>query len=235
MFTNSDQNSSPEMGKPSLSDSSDSTDQPGNSLGDNGSSPRASRSPKPSPPPKPENPWMEAAKTIGLSLILALGIRQFVAEARYIPSESMVPTLEVNDRLMVEKISYLFHPPERQDIVVFWPPDTVAQVCQGQPNPSKQKDAFIKRVIGLPGDKVEVRNGQVLINDKVLPEDYIAEPPKDPWGPQIVPPDSYLMMGDNRNNSCDSRRWGFVPRNEIIGRAAFRFWPLDRMGGLGDK
>ncbi|NJR65332.1 MAG: signal peptidase I [Leptolyngbyaceae cyanobacterium CRU_2_3] len=221
------------MGKPSLSDSSDSTDQLGNQLGDNGNPPGKTRSPQQSPPSKPDNPWMEAAKTIGLSLILALGIRQFVAEARYIPSESMVPTLEVNDRLMVEKISYLMHPPERGDIVVFWPPDTVAQVCQGQASPSKQKDAFIKRVVGVPGDKVEVRDGQVLLNDQVLSEDYIAESPKDPWGPQIVPPDSYLMMGDNRNNSCDSRRWGFVPRNEIIGRAAFRFWPIDRIGGLG--
>ncbi|MBI4780688.1 MAG: signal peptidase I [Oscillatoriophycideae cyanobacterium NC_groundwater_1537_Pr4_S-0.65um_50_18] len=226
MSTNPDQNSSPNPGDPFLSGTSEPTEP----FGDNGSS-----APKPAkqPPPKPENGWVEAAKTIGLSLILALGIRQFVAEARYIPSESMVPTLAVNDRLMVEKISYLLHPPEREDIVVFWPPDNVSEICQGIPNPSKQKDAFIKRVIGLPGDKVEVRDGRVLINDQPLPEDYTAEPTRDPWGPEIVPPDSYLMMGDNRNNSCDSRKWGVVPRNEIIGRAAFRFWPLNRMGSLG--
>jgi len=228
MSTNPDQNSSPSPSDPSLSSSSEPTEQ----LGGNGSAP-ASKPVKQPPPPKPENGWVEAAKTIGLSLILAVGIRQFVAEARYIPSESMVPTLAVNDRLMVEKITYLIHPPEREDIVVFWPPDNVSEVCQGQPNPNKQKDAFIKRVIGLPGEKVEVREGKVLINDQLLPEPYTSELSRDPWGPKIVPPNSYLMMGDNRNNSCDSRRWGFVPRNDIIGRAAFRFWPFDRIGSLG--
>ncbi len=226
MSTNPDQNSSSEPGSPFLSNSSEPTEQ----LGGNGVAPKPVKQP---PPPKPENGWVEAAKTIGLSLILALGIRQFVAEARYIPSESMVPTLAVNDRLMVEKITYLIHPPEREDIVVFWPPDNVSEICQPGAPANKHKDAFIKRVIGLPGDKIEVRDGKVLINDQLLPENYTSEPSRDPWGPQIVPPNSYLMMGDNRNNSCDSRRWGFVPRSEIIGRAAFRFWPLDRMGSLG--
>ncbi|MBW4661524.1 MAG: signal peptidase I [Drouetiella hepatica Uher 2000/2452] len=225
MSTNPDQNSPSDPGNPFLSSSSESTEQ----VGGNGTAPK----PVHPPPLKPENGWVEAAKTIGLSLILALGIRQFVAEARYIPSESMVPTLVINDRLMVEKITYLFHSPERGDIVVFWPPDNVSEVCQGQPNPNRQKDAFIKRVIGLPGEKVEVRDGKVLINDQELPENYTEEPSRDPWGPQIVPPNSYLMMGDNRNNSCDSRRWGFIPRSEIIGRAAFRFWPIDRIGTLG--
>lgn len=183
--------------------------------------------------PKPENPWMEAAKTIGLSLILALGIRQFVAEARYIPTESMLPTLEVNDRLMVEKVGYRLRSPERGDIVVFWPPDNVAMICQGQPAPSKPKDAFIKRVVGLPGDKIEVKDGSVYINSQLLQENYTREPSRYLLEPQTVPPGSYFVLGDNRNNSCDSHMWGAVPGDNIIGRAAFRFWPLDRLGGIG--
>jgi signal peptidase I len=176
--------------------------------------------------PMEENHWMEALKTIGLSLFLALGIRQFVAEARYIPSESMVPTLEVNDRLIIEKISYLVHPPQREDIIVFWPND---RLRQQQP---KLKDAFIKRLIGLPGEKVEVRAGKVYINDQPLQEQYIEAPPDYEWGPEIVPKDSYLVLGDNRNNSYDSHFWGYVPRQNIIGRAAFRFWPPTRVGNV---
>ncbi|MCY7285693.1 MAG: signal peptidase I [Cyanobacteria bacterium CAN_BIN43] len=176
---------------------------------------------------KTENSLIEAAKTLGFSLLLAFGIRQFIAEPRYIPSESMVPTLEVNDRLMVEKLSYLFHPPNRGDVVVFWPPDRLKQQ-----NPELKKDAFIKRVIGLPGDQVEVKEGKVFINNKPLIEDYIAAKPNYQWGPEIVPNDSYLVLGDNRNNSYDSHFWGYVPRQNLIGRAAFRFWPLPRIGGI---
>jgi signal peptidase I len=182
--------------------------------------------------PQTENSWIEAAKTLGVSLLLAFGIRQFVAEPRYIPSESMVPTLEVNDRLMVEKISYLFHPPDRLDVIVFWPPDRLKEL-----NPDLKKDAFIKRVIGTPGDKVEVKDGKVFVNDVALVEDYIAAKPSYQWGPQVVPKDSYMVFGDNRNNSYDSHFWGYVPRQNIIGRAAFRFWPLTRMGEIdhGDE
>ena len=186
--------------------------------------------PAPKPKDAPENPWVEAAKTLGLSLMLAFGIRQFVAEPRYIPSESMVPTLEINDRLIVEKISYLFHPPERGDIIVFSPPAAVSQACGGSANISQE--AFIKRVIGLPGDKVEVRDGTVFINSQPLSEPYIAEPPRNVTKPQLVPPNSYFVMGDNRNNSCDSRYWGEVPRQNIIGHATFRFFPFNRIGGL---
>jgi signal peptidase I len=176
-----------------------------------------------------ENPWIEGLKTIGLSVILALGIRQFVAEARYIPSESMRPTLEVNDRLIVEKVSYLFNQPERGDIVVFSPTERLQQE-----NPSL-KDAFIKRVIGLPGESVEVHDGRVFINNEPIEENYTFDPPDYQWGPEVVPDDSYLVLGDNRNNSYDSHFWGFVPRENIIGRAVVRFWPPDRLGGIGPE
>ncbi|WP_338429976.1 signal peptidase I [Synechococcus elongatus] len=174
------------------------------------------------PTAKKENVWLENAKTLGLSIIFALGIRQFVAEARYIPSGSMLPTLQINDRLIIDKVSYRFNPPQRGDIVVFEPPFPLRE--------RGYDDAFIKRVIGLPGDTVEVRDGRVLVNGKVLNENYVAQEPSYTWGPKTVPANSYLVLGDNRNNSYDSHYWGFVPANKIIGKALVRFWPLNRLG-----
>lgn len=182
----------------------------------------------PAPPQRPaENPWLEGAKTIGVSIILALGIRTFVAEARYIPSGSMLPTLEINDRLIIEKVSYRFTNPRRGDIIVFVPPN--------QLNQRSFRDAFIKRVIGLPGEKIEVKDGKVFINDQPLQENYTEAPPDYQWGPEVVPEDSFLVLGDNRNNSFDSHFWGFVPRENIIGRAAVRFWPPNRIGDIGPE
>ncbi|NJL87213.1 MAG: signal peptidase I [Leptolyngbyaceae cyanobacterium SM1_1_3] len=163
----------------------------------------------------------ETVETLGLSLLLAFGIRTFVAEARYIPSGSMLPTLEINDRLIIEKLGYDFGSPSHGDIVVFNPPESL-----------NQKDAFIKRVIGLPGDKVEVKNGQVYINDEPQQESYIAAKPDYQYGPVTVPPDEYLVLGDNRNESFDSHYWGFVRKDHLIGRAVFRFWPPNRLGEL---
>ncbi len=173
-----------------------------------------------------ENPWKDGFKTLGLSLMLALGLRHFVVEPRYIPSESMLPTLQVNDHLMVDKVTYRFQDPVRGDIVVFMPTDELQEQ-----NP-RFRTAFIKRVIGLPGDTIEVRDGQVFVNDQTLQEDYIAAPPDYTWGPETVPNAAYLVLGDNRNNSFDSHFWGYVPRENIIGRAVVRFWPPDRVGTL---
>lgn len=173
---------------------------------------------------KQQNPWIEGLQTIGLSVVLALGIRQFVAEARYIPSGSMEPTLQVNDRLVIEKIGYHFNSPERGEIIVFWPPEELFE--------GKRKDAFIKRVVGLPGETIEITEGMVLVNDEPLEEDYIKAPPDYQWGPEEVPAESYLVLGDNRNSSYDSHAWGFLPEENIIGRAVVRFWPLNRLGGL---
>ena len=180
--------------------------------------------PEKQPLQKVENPWVEAFKTITLSAVLAFGIRSFVAEARYIPSGSMLPTLQINDRLIIDKISYNFRNPERGDIVVFSPTDALKA--------QNFKDAFIKRLLGLPGDKVEVKEGRVYVNDQPLKENYIDEKPNYNFGPVTVPPNQYLVLGDNRNNSYDSHYWGFVPRDHIIGKAVVRFWPLDRVGEL---
>jgi signal peptidase I len=173
---------------------------------------------------QPENFWQEMFKTFALAGLLAFGIRTFIAEARYIPSGSMEPTLQINDHLMIEKVSYHLQKPERGDIVVFNPTDTLKQENYHQ--------AFIKRIIGLPGDTVEVKGGHVYINGEVITEDYIKEIPKYNYGPQIVPDDQYLVLGDNRNNSYDSHLWGFVPRENLIGKAFVRFWPLNRVGTI---
>ena len=168
--------------------------------------------------------WGENITILVLALGLAFFIRTFVAEPRYIPSESMLPTLEVGDRLIVEKLSYYSHPPQRGDIIVFAPPP------QLQSQGFEADQAFIKRVIGLPGDTVEVKNGRVLINRELLTESYIAEAPNYLMSPMVVPSSQLFVMGDNRNNSNDSHVWGFLPTTNIIGHACFRFWPLDRVG-----
>ncbi|MEH2066195.1 MAG: signal peptidase I [Nostoc sp.] len=194
---------------------------------------------------QPDNSWIaELGRTIVLSIVLALGIRTFVAEARWIPSGSMEPTLHgvdnqwEADKIIVDKLKYKFAEPQRGDIVVFSPTQELQK--------EQFKDAFIKRVIGLPGEKVQLKDGKVYINNKPLPEanylssgqttiiDVCQSRPDPPFltKPQTVPADSYLVLGDNRNNSYDGRCWGVVPRQNIIGRAVFRFWPLNHIGGL---
>ena len=163
----------------------------------------------------------ETVETLGLSVLLAFGLRTFVAEARYIPSESMLPTLEVNDRLIIDKVSYDFGDPQRGDIVVFRPPAALGQ-----------KDAFIKRLVALPGDVVEVKDGQLVINGEPQQEPYIAAKPDYQYGPVTVRPDACLVVGDRRKKSFDAHYWGFLPKDHLIGRAVFRFWPLDRLGDL---
>ena len=173
-----------------------------------------------------ENPWVETFKTLVTAGVLAIGIRTFVAEARYIPSESMLPTLEVQDRLIIEKISYRFKDPKRGDVVVFQPTEVLEQ--------QNYKDAFIKRVIGIPDDTVEVSEGRVYVNGKELEEGYIYETPEYDYGPVTIPDDHYLVLGDNRNNSYDSHYWGFVPREKLVGKAFVRFWPFNRVGTLSE-
>lgn len=170
----------------------------------------------------------ENLQILVMALVLALLIRTFVAEPRFIPSDSMLPTLQVGDRLIVEKVSYHFRPPSTGDIIVFDPPQPLKFQLQLQGYGKDQ--VFIKRVIGEPGELLGVQNGKVTINQTPLEEDYIAEPPNYQWGPLQVPPNELFVMGDNRNNSNDSHIWGFLPQQNVIGRAVFRFWPLNRIG-----
>lgn len=173
------------------------------------------------------NWWMEGVKTVGLSLLFSFGVHILVAESRYVASGSMLPTLEVNDRLLIDKLSYRWSNPERGDIIVFSPTDKLKQ--------ENIRDTLIKRVIGVPGEKVEIKQGRVYINDRLLPEKYIVENQRYHWGPVTVPTNSYLVMGDNRDFSYDGRYWGFVPRENIIGKAAIRYWSPERMGKLDQE
>ena len=195
---------------------------------------------------EPDNSWIvELGKTMILSIFLALGIRTFVAEARWIPTGSMEPTLHgvkdqwQADKIIVDKVKYRFAKPERGDIVVFLPPQEI------QNNP--EREAFIKRVIGLPGEKVELRAGKVYINGNPLQENvYLSSSvrtfveacnstglqPPFLAKPEVIPPNSYLMLGDNRSSSYDGRCWGVVPRERIIGQAVVRFWPLNKIGSI---
>ncbi|MNS39707.1 Signal peptidase I T [compost metagenome] len=180
---------------------------------------------------RPKSKTREYLETFAVALALAFFVRATVAEARFIPSESMRPTLEVGDRLIVEKVTYHFGPPNRGDIVVFNPPERAG----GNGN------AFIKRVVGLPGDKLHIDEGKVFINGKPLTEPYIAEAPlymEPDWASLgmpdgVVPKGSVFVMGDNRNNSQDSHVWGPLPIKNIIGQTVFRFWPVNRLGPVG--
>jgi signal peptidase I len=177
--------------------------------------------------------WLEGQKenikTVIVAIILALILRSFVIEPRYIPSASMEPTLQIEDRIIIEKLSSLWRSPQRGEILVFYPPNS--------PAIKDRTKAYIKRVVGIPGDLLSIHDGQVFVNGKALTEPYISEPmdydlPQNPLTSAIkVPEHSYWMMGDNRNNSNDSHVWGFLPEQNIIGRAVLRFFPLDKRVG----
>ncbi|MBW4658947.1 MAG: signal peptidase I [Drouetiella hepatica Uher 2000/2452] len=190
----------------------------------NSSKPNASKPDLDKPSFRLQKSQKENLQIVAIALALAVIIRLFIAEPRFIPSDSMVPTLLIGDRLVIEKISYRFHPPTLGDIVVFEPPQQL-QIYGYAPD-----KAFIKRVIGTPGDIVQVKQGEVYLNSQPLTEPYTAEPPDYEMEPVQVPPNQLFVMGDNRNNSNDSHVWGFLPQENVIGRAVFRFFPIDRIG-----
>ncbi len=159
-----------------------------------------------------------------LPWIFIILTRSFIVETRYIPSSAMRPTLEVKDRLIIDRYNYRFSKPQRGDIIVFSPTEELTKM-------GHQAD-FLKRVIGLPGEKIEIKQKKVYINDRPLAEEYILAPPAYRFGPVIVPEDEYFVLGDNRNNSYDSHVWGFVPRQNIIGKAYKRYWPLKSQGPI---
>ncbi|HIK46778.1 MAG TPA: signal peptidase I [Leptolyngbyaceae cyanobacterium M65_K2018_010] len=181
----------------------------------------------PSSPGSPAAGWRANLRVLAIALVIALVVRVLIAEPRYIPSNSMDPTLQIGDRLLVDKLSYRWQPPHRGDIVVFKPP---AQLVGLGYNGGQ---AFIKRIVGEPGDTLEVVDGQVRLNGQILAESYILAPPQYHLGPVTVPPGHLFVLGDNRNDSNDSHVWGPLPQANLIGRARFRFWPLDRFGQVG--
>lgn len=178
-----------------------------------------------------------------IALTLAFLLRTFVIQVFYIPSGSMEPTLQVDDRMVVEKVTYRFRDIHRGDIVVFEGEDTgfvressgLQRAIRGAGQfvglvPANARD-FVKRVIGLPGDEVVIEDGVVTVNGVTLDEPYADLGTYD--GTHRVPEGSLFVMGDNRGSSSDSRRsLGFVDVDDVVGRAVVRIWPLDAFGGL---
>ena len=160
----------------------------------------------------------EVVATLVLTIIIFLVIQNFVAQPYRIEQMSMEQTLEPGQYVLIDKLSPRWADYARGDVVVFWPPDAEHEV------------PFIKRVIGLPGDRVELKDGQVYVNGVKLDEPYVYEGPTEAsvLGDVIVVPEgSYFAMGDHRSDSTDSRVFGFIDRDDIIGRALVRYWPID--------
>jgi len=159
---------------------------------------------------------MEWIIVVEVAVILAVVINLFFIVNAVIPTASMEPTIMTHSRIFGNRLAYLNSSPERGDIVIFKFPDN-------------EKELFIKRVIGLPGDTVEMRDGLIYINgsDTALDEPYVKERPYGDYGPVTVPEGAYFMMGDNRNNSADSRYWNqpFVYEDKILGQAAIEYYP----------
>ena len=185
---------------------------------------------------KVKSTFREYAEAIGMALLLALFIRTFIVQAFKIPSGSMIPTLQIGDHILVNKLAYgvriplleeyllAFGKPERGDVVVFIFPE------------DRSKD-FIKRVIGVAGDSVEVRGKKVYINGKQVDDPHAhfegddpqtaGLPSRDDYGPRTVPENHIFVMGDNRDRSYDSRFWGYVDLNEVRGKAFLIYWSWD--------
>lgn len=143
-----------------------------------------------------------------------------------IPSESMQPTLQIGDRILVHQSDT--YQPQKGDVVVFKASKTI-KLIDGS---SQQDTYFVKRVIATSGQIVHIKDGRVYINDQPINEPYIAQPPDYEWGPQLVPTNSYFMLGDNRNNSFDSHVWGFLSKNDLVGQAYKIAWPPKRIQSL---
>ena len=167
---------------------------------------------------------LAGAQWVLVTLVIVFLIIRFFAQSSVVVSGSMIPTLQFSenifrsDRLIVSKLAYRFNQPSRGDVALFYSPF----------NDGKQ---FVKRLIGLPGDTIEMRRGMVYINDELLiitgvtiRRDYST------LKKQIIPDNHYFFIGDNRSNSADSRSWGVVPSHDLIGQALFRYWPLNRIG-----
>jgi signal peptidase I len=158
-----------------------------------------------------------------LSVLIAIVVILFLYQPVKVEGTSMMPTLDDQERIFINKFVYRFHfeKIDRGDTVVFWFPG----------DPSK---SYIKRVIGMPGDRVEVRDGSVIVNGQPLEEDYVPQEYRDQseMRSTTIGPDEYFVLGDHRSSSNDSRTWGMVPRRYIYGKAVFIYWPLEKMGLL---
>jgi signal peptidase I len=198
---------------------------------------------------KPSGPLAVLRETVTLvvlAVLLAVVFKTFLVQAFFIPSGSMEPTLDISDRVLVEKVSYRFGEVQRGDIVVFvhneaglpssepTNPVTRFVTSLGQAiglTPPSERD-FIKRVVGVPGDRLRCAGGKLYRNGQALPEPYLAPGTTTECSQTRVPPGTLYVMGDNRNNSQDSRVFGPIDRKVVVGRAFVRIWPFGRTGWL---
>lgn len=189
--------------------------------------------------------FKEIIETIVFVVVLLILIRFFIVENRWIPSGSMKPTLKEGDRIFVERFSRFYKAPERGDIIVFYPPfeelnNTPLGIFERLTGFFCKDIAYIKRVVGMPNDEIVIKKDTtgkygVFVNGKLYEENYVLDDydyipcsEKMYCGPFVVPKDNYFMLGDNRGNSQDSRFWGFLPKERVIGRAVILYWPLNR-------
>lgn len=175
---------------------------------------------------KKEKPfWVEVVEIVVIAAVLAFTLRTFVIESFWVPSGSMLPTIQLNDRVWVTKFSYKIGEPERGDVVVFRPPSAA--------HADENEKYYIKRLIGLPGETVEFKDNHLYINGEPVAEDYLGDDVyTEDFGPFKVGENSYFFCGDNRSGSYDSRAWGDVEKDNLVGHAQCIYWPLSRMGGL---
>lgn len=197
-------------------------------------------------PPRPSRNRRlgELGLLLAVAVVVVVMLKSFVAQAFYIPSPSMVPQLRVNDRVVVSRLAYRLHPPRRGDVVVFAAPQVsrhgstnpVVEVVRGAGEAvgvAQSHTELIKRVIALPGETVQARNGQVFIGGSLLDEPYLpAGTVTSSFGPVVVPHDSLWLMGDNRGNSSDSRVFGPIRTSTIVGRTIWRMWPIGHLSFL---
>lgn len=195
--------------------------------------------------------WLELPLLVGVALIVAVVIKTFLFQAFFIPSGSMKETLQIDDRVLVNKIAYSFSDLKIGDIVVFddpragfeAPAETVLQSAVRNLTESvgltTPQSEFIKRVVGLPGDTVELVNNQLIVNGQPIDEPYLAADALPPsvcsgstYGPIVVPGDHVMVMGDNRCHSSDGRVFGPVPSEDIVGKAFVIIWPISRWSGI---
>jgi signal peptidase I len=184
---------------------------------------------------------------VALAIVVAVVVKTFVAQALFIPSVSMVPQLQVHDRVVVSKLAYRLHSPRRGDIIVFNAPpqeqqpqptshSVVVRIFRGMAEAVgvvQDRTEFIKRVIGLPGETVEGRDGRIYINGQALQEPYLpVGTVTSVFAPVTVPTHQVWVMGDNRGNSNDSRFFGPIPFSQVVGRTIWRVWPLGHLSFL---
>lgn len=185
-----------------------------------------SNAPAPAGAPQSTEPQLRRelrswSRDLAIALGLALGIIIFLYQPVKVEGTSMKPFLSDQERIFINKFLYHFEPIERGDVVVFW-------------YPRDRSKSFIKRVIGLPGETVAIRDGRIYINGRKLGEEFVPPDFLDDsnYGPRVVPAHSYFVLGDHRDSSNDSRMFGPVPRDYIYGKAVFAYWPMDHFGSL---